>query len=165
MGKCARTGRFGLRPPLTLTATRCSGRSRIRQVKLRDLEPDHLRALYREVMANRGKGARGLSVSPVQGVHRWLHDAFEDAVLEGLLVRNAADPRVSHVASGLVRGDDPEVGVGLANQAGEGDNECPGPSTVELHHIAVARHSLRATTAGYADRRTGADRHGEGRAG
>lgn len=130
------------------------------------MEPDHLRALYREVMASGGNGARWVSVSPVQAVHCWLPKAFEDSVQDGLFVRTAAGPRVSHVTSGLVRGDNQEVGVGLPNEAGEGDNEGPGKSPPELEHVDLVRHSLRATTVCCADRRIGPDmdRHGEGEA-
>ena len=61
---------------------------RIGHIKLRDLEPDHVRALYRQLISGGGRGGKPLSVSSVQGVHRCLHKAFEDAVQDGLLARN-----------------------------------------------------------------------------
>ena len=64
---------------------------RIGHIKLRDLEPSHLRSLYRELLAGGGKGGKALSVASVQGVHRCLHKAMQDAVEDGLLVRNPLD--------------------------------------------------------------------------
>ncbi len=63
----------------------------IGQIRLRDLEPAHLRSLYRDLIAGGGKGGAPLAVSTVQGVHRCLHKAFEDAVEDGLLMRNPAE--------------------------------------------------------------------------
>jgi hypothetical protein len=65
--------------------------SGIDRIRLRDLEPNHLRSLYRVLLVGGGRGGRPLSVSSVQGVHRCLHKALEDAVEDGLLFRNPAD--------------------------------------------------------------------------
>ncbi len=62
----------------------------IGHVMLRDLEPAHLRSLYRTLLEGGGKNGKPLAVSTVQGVHRCLHKALEDAVEDGLLVRNPA---------------------------------------------------------------------------
>jgi integrase len=58
---------------------------------LRELEPDHVRVLYRELLDGGAKGGKPLSIASVQGVHRVLHKAFGDAVADGLLYRNPLD--------------------------------------------------------------------------
>jgi integrase len=64
---------------------------RIGELLLRELEPEHVRILYRELLERGAKGGKPLSVASVQGVHRVLHKAFEDAVEDGLLYRNPLD--------------------------------------------------------------------------
>ena len=63
-------------------------RPRIGHVLLRELTPEHLRVLYRDLLEGGAKRGKPLSVASVQGVHRVLHKAFDDAVEDGLLFRN-----------------------------------------------------------------------------
>ena len=58
---------------------------------IREVSADHIRALYRDLLAKGAKGGKPLSVSSVQGVHRVLHKAFSDAVEDGLLFKNPLD--------------------------------------------------------------------------
>ena len=63
-------------------------RPTIGHLLLRELSPEHLRLMYRHLLERGAKGGKPLSVASVQGVHRVLHKAFDDAVEDGLLFRN-----------------------------------------------------------------------------
>jgi integrase len=54
-------------------------------IKLKNLSPAHVRALYRQKLDS------GLSASSVQRVHALLHKALKQAVNDGLIPRNVAE--------------------------------------------------------------------------
>jgi hypothetical protein len=60
---------------------------RIGQVLLRELSAEHVRLLYRDLLDHGARRDKPLSVASVQGVHRVLHKAFDDAVKDGLCSR------------------------------------------------------------------------------
>jgi integrase len=63
-------------------------RPTIGHLLLRELSPEHLRLMYRHLLDRGAKGGKPLSVASVQGVHRVLHKAVDDAVEDELLFRN-----------------------------------------------------------------------------
>jgi integrase len=64
---------------------------RIGCLRLPELSPSHLNALYGELLERGGRAGRGLADKTVRNVHTIIHRALTDAVRWGLLARNVAD--------------------------------------------------------------------------
>lgn len=64
---------------------------RIGSLRLPELSPSHLNALYGELLERGGRTGRGLADKTVRNVHTIIHRALTDAVRWGLLARNVAD--------------------------------------------------------------------------
>lgn len=66
-------------------------RPRLGQVKLRQVDPPRLQALYGDLLRSGNKNGGPLGARSVQIIHAFLHRAFVDAVRWGILARNPAD--------------------------------------------------------------------------
>lgn len=68
-------------------------------IRLQELRPDDLAALYDDLEQTGGRAGRGLSAKSVVNVHGVIHKALTDAVRRGRVARNVADaverPRAS----------------------------------------------------------------------
>ncbi len=66
-------------------------RPHLGRVLLQELQPTALSALYVTLTARGGQHGQPLSTTTVRLVHRVLHKALADAVIEGMLAANPAD--------------------------------------------------------------------------
>ena len=59
-------------------------------LKLAQIAPAHIAALYRQLLAGNGVKGKPLAHRTIDHVHRYLHAALQQALREGLIVRNPA---------------------------------------------------------------------------
>jgi integrase len=82
----------------------------IGSVRLQELNPAHLNALYDTLETSGRKNGKPLAAKTVRNVHTTLHRAFRDAVKWELLIRNPADaadpPKVERTAPAHWTGED-----------------------------------------------------------
>src|SRR5215204_6935244 len=82
------------------------------RIKLKNLTPAHVRAFYRFKLDGT-EGSPGLSPATVHKLHGVLHKALDQAVADGLIVRNATDavkiPRIDREEINSLTAD--EVGI------------------------------------------------------
>lgn len=81
---------------------------RIGHLQLQKLTPDHLKALYRAMVTEKGPRGRPVSIRVAEQAHNLLHKAFSDAVREGKLLVNPCD-RVANPPRTRYRAEDRPV--------------------------------------------------------